>query len=86
MSVLLVDVMIALGCRPSDALQGHERFALAALTAGLARKLDQKVARDPLRDEPAHALVCGDKKKACKEFARRAEWVVPPPDHMLEAT
>lgn len=37
MSVLLADVLRTSGRNAADALRGHEGFALAAITAGLAR-------------------------------------------------
>jgi hypothetical protein len=38
------------------------------------------IARDPLPDEPAHALVFGKKTKAVKSrLAKGSSWVVPPP-------
>ena len=82
MSVLLSDLMLASDRGPSDAIANLERFALAAITAGLARQLDQTVAHEPDEDEPAHAVVIGKKtSKVRKRFAKEAEWVIPPPLH-----
>lgn len=78
MSVLLKDILALDGRGPEDALEGHGGFALASITAGLARRLEQKVCCDPIRGEPAHGVVVGNKRKACKRFAAEAEWVIPP--------
>ena len=81
------DMSIVLGCilelsgRPyTDVLVGHDSFSLAAITTKVARDNGQKVIKDPLPQEPAHGLVAGDKKKASKNMAREAQWIVPAPD------
>lgn len=80
MSVLLADVLRTSGRNAADALRGHEGFALAAITAGLARAHHQDVAREPLPDEPAHAVVVGIKTQAIRrKLAKQATWAVPPP-------
>jgi len=80
MSVLLAKVMLEKGRGSNDALQGLERFALASLTARSVRDLKQGIARDPLLEEPAHAVVFGEKKKSVsKKMAKLAQWLVPPP-------
>jgi hypothetical protein len=64
---------------PASVLADHAGFALASFTAGLARECQQGIARDPLPEEPAHALVFGHKTKSVrKRLAREAIWVVPP--------
>lgn len=80
MSVVLADTLAELERPLTSALEGHERgFALASITAGLARANDQVVVRDPLPEEPAHGLVVGQKtKKRCRELAKSADWIVPP--------
>jgi len=79
MSVALADVLSMHGIAPSEYLASHPGFALASLTAALARDCNQKVARDPLPDEPAHALVVGKKTKAVqRRFAKECRWVVHP--------
>ncbi|MBI3696222.1 MAG: hypothetical protein HY238_15470 [Acidobacteria bacterium] len=79
MSVLLGNEMTAAGCGPEAALAGHERFALAAITAHLARSCGQGIARDPLPDAPAHAVVFGEKTRLIrKKLAMAAYWVIPP--------
>jgi hypothetical protein len=80
MSVVLADVLAAMGRRPDDVLAGHIGFALAKITAGFARECQQGVAREPLEDEPAHAVVFGRKTKAVmRKLATEAHWVIPPP-------
>ena len=80
MSILLAEEVTAAGRGPDTALSGHERFALASITAGLARDCGQGIAREPLPDEPAHGVVFGEKtKRTKKRLATGAQWVVPPP-------
>ena len=79
MSVVLADRVTESGRDPSAVLAGHAGFALAAITAGLARQCEQGVAREPLPDEPAHAVVFGKKTDSVKKrLARGSRWVVPP--------
>src|SRR5262249_43305892 len=81
MSVDLADVHIQLGRGPEAALAGHEGFALALITAGLVRECGLGVARQPLSENPAHAVGFGKKTpKIRRRLAREARWVVPPPD------
>ncbi len=84
MSVVIESVLRALSREPVSVLKGHEGFALAGITVGLARELEQKVVKDPTPEEPAHGLVIGDKRKAKKRMAKEAIWVIPvnrpPPD------
>lgn len=64
---------------PESVLAGHPVFALAAITAGLARSLGQLIVRDPTPEEPAHAVVVGRKTDGIKRrIAREARWVVLP--------
>lgn len=79
MSVVLGDDVRAVGRDPGSVLIGHAGFALAALTAGQVRNDGQRVVRDPLPDEPAHALVVGVKPQgARRRWAKSAHWVVAP--------
>jgi len=83
MSVLLGGDFLADGRRPEDALAGLERFALAAIPAGLARERGMKVVRTPTVREPHHASVVGRKTKSVqKVFSRATVWVVPPADDL----
>ena len=78
MSVVLAEAA-AVVPSPAQVLTGHERFALASITAALARECGQGVVRDPLPDEPAHGLVVGPKPKSVqRRLAKTAEWVIPP--------
>src|SRR5437879_3690071 len=79
MSVLLEDVVITSGRDAASALADHPGYALAAITAGLARACQQGVARDPTPSEPAHAVVFGPKpKSAQRRLAKQSSWVIPP--------
>ena len=79
MSVVLADVVTESGRGPGAVLTGHEGFALAVITAGLARSCEQGIAREPIPDEPAHAVVFGRKTDSVKKrLARGSHWVVPP--------
>lgn len=80
MSVVLGRTVQESGRTPESALASHRDFLLASITAGLARQLGQIVARDPLPDEPAHAVVAGPKTGRVRTtFARQAIWILPPP-------
>ena len=64
---------------PSSVLAGHPGFALAAITAGLARECGQVLVRDPIPDQPADALVVGRKTESVRRrFALEARWVKEP--------
>lgn len=79
MSVDLAKVVTETGRGPEDIIRAHKDFALASITAGLARACRQGVARDPLPEEPAHALVFGKKTKAIRrKLASGSSWVIPP--------
>jgi hypothetical protein len=79
MSILLADVLAGLGRGPDTVLLGHENYALASITAGLARECGQGVARDPLPEEPAHGLVFGKKTRPVRrKLALGCRWVIPP--------
>ena len=79
MSVVIASTLLALGRSAEDVLRGHEGFALAAITAGLARLCHQAVVRDPKEDEPAHGLVIGKKTEFVSRcFAKGSRWIVPP--------
>src|SRR3954453_17204354 len=63
MSVVLAEVLLASGRKAGDFLHGHDDYGLTAIMSGLARACGQGVVRDPLPEEPAHALVAGQKPK-----------------------
>ena len=84
MSVYLSSVLTAEIRESSTVLAGHEGYALASITAGLAREHLQTVHPDPLPEESSHAVVCGDKESGKKnapkrKFALAARWVIAPP-------
>ena len=81
MSIVLGDKLVAARRDPAEVLQGHESFALAAITAKAARMNHQRVARDPLPEEPAHGLVVGAKnKRTSRRLAKAAKWIIAPPN------
>lgn len=81
MSVTLADVVWERGGAPEDMVRSLPGFALAGITAGLARRCEQGIARDPVPNNPAHAVVFGEKPKSVrKTLAVQAEWIIPPPD------
>ena len=62
----------------ADILVGHDGYKVASVTAGFARELKQRIARDPILPEwPSHALVVGDKRRQGrdKKFAKASVWV-----------
>ena len=66
---------------PEYSIRSYNGFFLAAISAGLARKCAQGVARDPLPEEPAHALVFGEKTRPVqKRFVGESRWIIPPAD------
>lgn len=84
MSVYLGTILATEHREASSVLAGHLGYALASITAGVAREKDQTVHPDPLPEEVSHAVVCGDKRSgkknsAKKKFAITARWVVSPP-------
>ena len=83
MSVYLATVLAAEQRDTNTVLAGHGGYALASITAGIARSKNQTVHPDPLPEETSHAVVCGDKRSgsnnsAKKVFARSAKWVISP--------
>ncbi len=84
MSVVLQDDLDRDGRDTREVLVGFEEFGLAAITAGFAREQNQRIAREPMPDEPAHGIVIGNKKRSDKRMAKNAQWIIapnlPPPD------
>ena len=79
MSVIIEEIMREFGKGTEDVLRGYKGFALAAITAGLARRNKQCVARDPLHNEPAHGVVIGKKTKSIsRQLAKGSTWVLRP--------
>lgn len=79
MSVILDDDLLNSGRRLAEALAGYDQFALAEITASIARGQGQRIMRDPRPDEPAHAKVAGKKTQSVRRaMARAAIWVIEP--------
>jgi hypothetical protein len=80
MSVLIEDVVLSTGRGPNDVLASFEGYAMASISAGIARGCSLGVMREPLPEEPAHAVVFGKKTKRVRAIlAANCEWVVDPP-------
>lgn len=80
MSVILGDQVLSEGRTPHSTMELYPDNFLASITAGLARENGQIVIREPIKDEPAHAEVCGEKSKGVKRtFAKNSIWIVSPP-------
>lgn len=81
MSVVLGNDVLAAGRSPESVITGCEGFAVASFQAGLARLKGQGVMRKPLRDEPAHAEVFGNKTDSVKKaFTKNSIWIIAPPE------
>jgi hypothetical protein len=87
MSTVLGSELLAAGRAPESALPpDHDDFALASITAELARRKGQAIARTPQADEPLHASVIGNKTSSVqKAFYRAARWVIRPPGYCILA-
>lgn len=78
MSVYLQKELDEHGLNPESVLAGHEDFALASITAGLARQCEQGVMKRPDIDL-GHAEVFGEKTDSVRrKFAENSIWVVLP--------
>lgn len=78
-SVFIADIVRSTGRQAGQLLAGFKDYGLAALTAGQARAPGQRVARDPLPEEPAHAFIVGKKTKPVKRaLAAACRWEVAP--------
>jgi hypothetical protein len=77
MSVFLAALVLRSGRGPADLV--FPGYGMVSITAGLARVSGQRVCRDPLPEEPAHALVAGPKPKSVRyRFLDAMKWVVDP--------
>jgi len=80
LSILIGEMVTARGDEPSTALEGFDGYALAAITAGLARTHNQGVVHDPNDEDAAHGLVYGHKTDSIRSrLAKGSVWVIPPP-------
>lgn len=76
LSVLLAAIIAQTGRTAEGVLASFPGYALAAISAGLARAQRQTVARTPLPEEPAHTSISGDKTPAVRRaLAQGANWV-----------
>ena len=79
MSVLIEDVVLSAGRSPEDVLAPFKGYAMASIKAGLARECSLGVMREPLPEEPAHAVVFGKKtKQVRRKLASGSEWIIEP--------
>ena len=80
LSVYLESVMASAGRPPTEAILNYSGYGLAAITAAHARAQNQRVARDPLPEEPAHGVVYGQKRGGGISGALRdgAVWIITP--------
>ena len=79
LSVLIAEVVLQTKRTAQAVLADFDGYALAATTAGNARKQGQGIAATPEPDEPAHASVFGPKTKSIKRvMAKDATWVIGP--------
>jgi len=77
LSIAIESTVATSGRQSPDVLRNYPDHALVAITAGKARSHNQKVARDPEPDEPAHGVVFGKKRNCASALAESAEWIVP---------
>ncbi len=60
-------------------LSGHDGYAVAAFSAGVARECGLIVIGDPLPLDPAHALVIGNKSGSRRHaLVKGSVWIVAP--------
>lgn len=79
MSVLSAKLVSRSGRDEFSVLRPFPAEALAAFTAGFARRQQQGIELAPVESEPAHAHVFGSKEKRVRnEFAKRSIWAVEP--------
>ncbi len=84
MSVTISSKARELGLAPESSVQGHDGFGLASFTAAQARSLNQRVARTPDADNPAHGSVIGKKTKTVKKrLAEYSIWVIRNPNSAI---
>jgi hypothetical protein len=87
-----LSVDIASKTTPQESLQRLEKSrALACIMAKHPIDLGYCVIEDPIKNNPAHALILsGEKeisKKHQKKLAQKCQWAIPPKDYqMLEPT
>jgi hypothetical protein len=79
MSVYLADIVREDERDAEDIIAGYDGYALASISAGLARECEQAVMPAPEDNEPAHFHVCGEKpNRIKKKLAKNSAWVIEP--------
>ena len=69
------------GRNPLDLLEGHEGYGLVCLTVRDNRAAGLGIVRKPLRDDPDHAHIQGEKtRKVKRRLAEAAVWIRRPVD------
>ncbi|MDE3180806.1 MAG: hypothetical protein KGM47_14255 [Acidobacteriota bacterium] len=78
MSVLLADQVKAGGRDLKDVLADYPGHKMASFRAGFARTLGLGIARDPTPQEPAHAVVVGNKTGSVRKgLSLTADLIAP---------
>ena len=77
----IISVDLASLTTPEKAVAGYLHHALVEIEVGTVRSLGCKVVRDPLADNPSHALLYGSgpegrmTKSQAREIVSRCKWV-----------
>jgi hypothetical protein len=77
----IISVDLASLTTPDKALAGYLHHALVEIEVGTVRSLGCKVVRDPLPDNPSHALLYGSgpegrmTKSQARDIVSRCKWV-----------
>lgn len=85
MSIAIDDTLKKEGLEPDSLLIGHENFSLATFPAIVARNKAQGIIRNPLKNDPAHGEVFGNKTSSVRRaLAKGSKWYkapnIPPPN------
>lgn len=84
-SVAIAREVEVAGRTVEDFLGTHRDYGVASLTAGFVRGLGRGIERQPVEDEPAHAVVFGkDTKGIRRAFSKAAQWVLEPAEKSKE--
>ncbi len=68
------------GRDPIEVLAHYDGYGLVALDIAELSELEQQVIRDPVPEEPDHALVVGKKTRPTRrQMAALCRWVIRPP-------
>jgi hypothetical protein len=79
LSINIESILLGEGKTSTACLQNYLVHKLVSITAGVARRLQQAVCRDPLPDDLSHGLVCGAKnnRRVHEGLRDSADWVIP---------